>query len=143
MFQLNFFGKKQYSKVREEVQSRGIKRTILLPSIPANGRLQFNKDNPKLKGISKYGYGAWNMFNFMNTDVVAFKIELDFAETKTYFIPTNSSISVDEITYNEFNIYNLDTAAASNNEKAYIVVAYEPPLLRERRKKKLLGGILI
>jgi len=130
----------QISLIREESRKRGAKRTIKVPAIVASGMLQYTKDHDKLKGVIKT-YGAFNSFVCINNDVVDVEVALDFAEGKTYPIPKTSSLSIDEIMYQEFNLRNLDAGAAVTANKITIIASYEAPLIREKiQPKKLLGG---
>ena len=130
----------QISLIREESRKRGAKRTIKVPAIVASGMLQYTKDHAKLKGVIRQ-YGAFNQVVIINNDVVDIQIELDFAENKTYPVSKASSLSIDEITFQEFNITNLDAGAGVTANKITIIASYEAPLIRERlQPKKMLGG---
>jgi hypothetical protein len=136
----NFFGVEKTNieiarDRRNELLDKGIKRTIFLPSIPASGMVQYNRDHAKIQSGLK-PYKRFNFISVTNTDVVNIKVELDFASDKTFYIPAGSMITIDMIDFMEFNVYNLDTSAASNANKIIIVVGYEPELLRDKSKIK-------
>lgn len=130
----------QISSVREESKRRGAKRTIKLPAIAAGATKQYTRDNDKIRSVIRE-YGAFNAISVLNSDVVPIEIALDFAEGKTYPIPANSAISIDEITYQEFNVTNLSAGSAVTVNKITLTLTYEAPLERERfRSFKMLGG---
>lgn len=130
----------QVSLIREESKRRGAKRTIKVPAIAAGAMKQYTKDHDKIKGVIRE-YGAFNAITILNNDVVAIEIALDFTEGKTYPIPANSSITIEEITYQEFNITNMDASAAVTANAITLTLTYEAPLERERFKSfKMVGG---
>lgn len=130
----------QYSLVEAESKKRGAKRTIKLPAILAGKMLQYTRNHGKLKQVIRE-FGYFNQLTVINTGAVNIEIALDFTEEKTYPIPATSTISLDEIMYQEFNITNLDGAAATVKDKITVIATYESPLARERMKKFIqIGG---
>jgi hypothetical protein len=130
----------QISFVEQESFKKGAKRTIRLPAISPNTFLQYTKDHEKLRDvIRKYGY--FNQITVMNNSTVTVNIELDFNEAKTYPVPANSTISIDEIMYQEFNVKNMDAAGTAAVNTINIIAGFERPMVREKvLPKKLLGG---
>ena len=125
----------QISLIREEARGKGAKRTIKLAAIAADGFVQYTKDHVKLKGvISEYGY--FNQMTVLNNGVVDIEISLDYSEAKTYPVVGASSISLDEVNYQEFNVVNLDGANPTVINKITIIPAFEKSLLREPMKTK-------
>lgn len=125
----------QVSLVREEARGKGAKRTIKLAAIAADGIVQYTKDNIKLKGvISEYGY--FNQITVLNNGLVDIEISLDFTEAKTYPIPSASSIALDEISFQGFNIVNLDGVNPTVVDKITVIPAFERTLVREPMKTK-------
>ena len=125
----------QISFIRKEAREKGAKRTIKLPVILAADTLQYTKNDTKLKGvINEYGY--FNQIVILNNGLVDIEISLDFTETKTYPIPAASSIALDEIMFQEFNVVNLDAGNPTVVDKITIIASYENPLLREKMKTK-------
>jgi len=125
----------QISLIREEAREKGAKRTIKLPAIAAGAMKQYTKDNSKIKSvISEYGY--FNQITILNNGDVDIEISLDYSDTKTYPIPAASSISLDEVSYQEFNIVNLDAANATVVDKITVIAAFERSMLREKMKTK-------
>ena len=125
----------QISDVRKESALRGFKRTIKIGAVVADGMVQYNKNHAKLRdGIRRYG--AFNSFTIINRDVVDVEVQLDFVEDKSYPVQANSSMSVDEVTFQEFNLINLSAGTAITANKISMYVIYEPPLIRERISKK-------
>ena len=125
----------QISLIREEVRSKGSKRTIKLPAIAAGAVKQYTKDNAKIKGvISEYGF--FNQITVLNNGDVDIEIALDYSDTKTYPIPGTSSISLDEVSFQEFNIINLDAANDTVVDKITVIAGFERTTLREPMKTK-------
>jgi hypothetical protein len=130
----------QISFITQESFKKGAKRSISLPAIAPLSFLQYTKDHVKLRDvIRKYGY--FNQITVMNNSTVTVNIELDFNDAKTYPIPANSTISIDEIMYQEFNIKNMDAAGTAAANTINIIAGFERPMIRENvLPKKLLGG---
>ena len=125
----------QISLVREEARGKGAKRTIKLAAIAASGTVQYTKDNSKLIGvISEYGY--FNQITVLNNGAVDVEIALDFSDAKTYPIPAASSISLDEVNFQEFNVVNLDSGNATVVDMITVIPAFERTTLREPMKTK-------
>ena len=125
----------QISLVREEARGKGTKRTIKLASIAAAGLVQYTKNHAKLKGvISEYGF--FNQITVLNNGLVDVEIALDYSEAKTYPIPAASSISLDEVNFQEFNVVNLDGSNATVANKISVIPAFERTTLREPMKTK-------
>jgi len=125
----------QVSLIREEVREKGAKRTIKLPAIVAGAMKQYTKDNAKIKSvISEYGF--FNQITVLNNGDVDIEIALDFSDAKTYPIPAASSISLDEVSYQEFNIVNLDGVNDTVVDKITVIAAFERSMLREKMKTK-------
>lgn len=125
----------QISLVREEVRAKGAKRTIKLPVIVAGALKQYTKNDVKLKGvISEFGY--FNQITVLNNGTVDIEISLDFSESKTYPVPGASSIGLDEVAYQEFNVVNLDAVNDTVANKITVIAAFEASLLRDKMKTK-------
>lgn len=131
----------QVSFIREESRGKGAKRTIKLSAIAAASFVQYTKNHPKLKGVIR-DFGYFNQITILNNGAVDIEIALDFTENKTYPVVAASSISLDEIMYQGFNVINLNAGAPTVSNMITIVAAYESPLLREKMKgkKQMLGG---
>jgi uncharacterized membrane protein len=125
----------QISLIREEARGKGAKRTIKLPAIPAGSVIQYTKNHTKLKGvISEYGF--FNQVTVLNNGGVDVEIALDFTEAKTYPVPATSSIGLDEVVFQEFNVVNLDGANATVVDMITVIPAFERTTLREPMKSK-------
>lgn len=126
--------------IRQESRKHGIKRTIKIPAIVASAMLQYDKTHAKLKsGVGVFG--SFNAFSCFNNDTVDIEIALDYAEEKTFPVPSGSMISMDEIDFQGFNITNLDAGAAVTENKITFTAIYEPPVLREKLTSyKMRGG---
>ena len=131
----------QVSFIREDSRKKGVKRTIKLPVIAAGATKQYTRNDDKIKGaIKEFGY--FNNITILNNGAVDIEVSLDFTEQKTYPIPAASSIGLDEIMYQEFNVVNLDGANDTVVDKITIICSYENPLVREKMKtkKQMYGG---
>lgn len=128
----------QVSLIRKEVRDKGAKRTIKLAAIAASATKQYTKNDPKLKGVIRE-YGHFNQITVVNNGAIDIQIELDFTENKTYPVPGTSSISLDEVIFQEFNITNLDAGNPTVINKITVIPAYEKSLLREPIIKKIGG----
>lgn len=131
----------QISFVRTESDKKGAKRTIKLDVIAAAGMIQYSKNHAKLRGVvGEYGY--FNQITIMNNGAVDIEVSLDFTEDKTYPIPAASSISVDEVMFQGFNVVNLDPINDTVANMITITPSFERGLVREplKTKKQLLGG---
>lgn len=125
----------QVSLVREEVRGKGVKRTIKLAAIAASGFVQYSKDHIKIKGaLSEYGF--FNQITVLNNGAVDVEISLDFSDNKTYPVTAASSISLDEVSFQEFNVVNLDAANPTVINMITVIPAFERTLVRERMKTK-------
>ena len=125
----------QVSLIREEVRSKGAKRTIKLAAIAAGAFVQYNKDHAKIKGVlNEYGY--FNQITVLNNGAVDVEIALDYSDAKTYPIPGASSISLDEVSYQEFNVVNLDGANPTVIDMITVIAGFERTTLREPMKIK-------
>ena len=125
----------QISLVRQEARDKGVKRTIKLAAIPATGMVQYTKDHVKLKGVISE-FGIFNQITVLNNGAVDIEIALDFAESKTYPIPAASSIALDEVTFQGFNIVNLDVGNPTVIDMITVIPAFERTMLREKMKTK-------
>ena len=125
----------QISLIREESRNKGAKRTIKLAAISASSFVQYTKDHTKLKGvISEYGY--FNQITVLNNGAVDIEIALDFCDAKTYPVVAASSISLDEVNFQGFNVNNLNTANPTVIDKITIIAAFERSTVREKMKSK-------
>jgi hypothetical protein len=126
--------------LRRESRKLGIKRTIKVPAILASGTKQYDKTDAKLKsGIAVFG--SFNSVSVFNNDTVDIEIALDYAEEKTFPVPNGSSLSMDEIDYQSFNIVNLDAGNAVTANKITVSAIYEPSLKRDKLSSyKRRGG---
>jgi hypothetical protein len=125
----------QISLVREEARGKGSKRTIKLAAIAAAGTVQYTKNHTKLKGvINEYGY--FNQITVLNNGAVDVEISLDFTDAKTYPVVGSSSISLDEVNFQGFNIVNLDPVNPTVVDKITVIPAFERITLREPMKTK-------
>ena len=61
---------------------------------------------------------------------------LDFSESKAYPVPAASSIALDEINYQGFNIVNLDAVNDTVVDKITVIAAFERVTVREKMKSK-------
>lgn len=125
----------QFSLIREESRGKGAKRTIKLAAIAGGGNVQYTKNHAKLKGVVNE-YGFFNQITVLNNGAVDIEISLDFTEAKTYPVVAASSISLDEINFQEFNINNLDVANPTVAGKITVIPAFERTTLREPMKTK-------
>lgn len=132
----------QVSKVRSESLMRGAKRTIKIANVTAADFVQYNRDHAKLKDINSK-YGAFNQISIFNRDVVDVELELDFCDAKAYPVPAASSLSLDEVIYQGFNLKNLDNSTAVTSDQITVICGFESPLVRERHlNSKKLGGVI-
>jgi hypothetical protein len=131
----------QISFIEEESRIKGAKRTIKLPEITAGKFIQYTKNHSKLASVIR-NYGYFNQITIMNNSNADIELSLDFNDDKTYPVPGKSTISIDEIMYQEFNIKNIDDAATGYANTITVVAGYERPLYREKMKSKkmMLGG---
>lgn len=125
----------QVSLIREEARSQGAKRTIKLAAIAAGALVQYTKEHVKLKGVINE-YGSFNQITVLNNGAVDVEIALDFSDVKTYPVPATSSIALDEVTFQEFNVVNLDGANPTVIDKITVIPSFEKSLLREKMKTK-------
>ena len=122
----------QEAYLRTESRKLGIKRTIKVPAILAGATKQYDKTDVKLKsGIAVFG--SFNSVSVFNNDTVDIEIALDYAEEKTFPVPNGSSLSMDEIDYQSFNIVNLDAGNPVTENKITVSAIYEPSLLRDKK----------
>lgn len=125
----------QISFIREEARNKGAKRTIKLPVIAASGMKQYSKNHDKLKGVINE-YGVFNQMTILNNGAVDIEIALDFAENKTYPIPGASSMALDEVAFQGFNVVNLDGVNPTVIDTITVIPSFEKSLLREKMKTK-------
>ena len=125
----------QISFIREESRNKGAKRTIKLAVIPAGDFVQYTKNHAKLKGIIRE-FGYFNQITILNNGAVDIEISLDFTSDKTYPVVAASSIALDEVMFQGFNVINLDPINDTAVDVITIIAAYEAPLVRERTKSK-------
>jgi len=115
---------------KQESLMKGAKRTIYLPSIPADDFIQYTPDDRELKNIINT-YGYCNFISVTNNDSVMVRIELDYLDNKAYDIASSSAILVDMIEYMGFNVRNLNDTTATIKGKIMVIVGFEPPLKRD------------
>jgi len=120
---------------RRESLMKGVKRSIYLPSIPADDFIQYTKDSKELKNIIGT-YGLCNFISITNNDTVAVRVELDYDKRKAYDVASSSAITIDMVEYQGFNVRNLNDTTATTAKKIVIVVGFEPPLKRD------YGGVM-
>jgi len=116
-------------KKRESLR-KGAKRSIYLPSIPADDFIQYDKDSKELRNIIST-YGLCNFISVTNNDSVAIRVELDYLESKAYDVASSSAITIDMVEYQGFNIRNLNASTATTAKNIIVVVGFEPPLKRD------------
>lgn len=125
----------QISLIREESRGKGAKRTIKLAAIAAGGTKQYDYNDAKLRGVIRE-YGYFNQISVMNNGAIDIEISLDFADAKTYPIAGASSLSLDEVNYQSFNVVNLDAVNPTIIDKITVVCTHERSLEREPMKTK-------
>lgn len=132
----------QVSLIQENSRNKGVKRTIKLPVIAGGATKQYLRSDAKLSGVIKE-FGYFNQITVLNNGAVDIEISLDFTDNKTYPIPGASSIALDEVDFQEFNVTNLDAVNDTVINKITVIPAFERPLTREKMhsKKELYGGI--
>ena len=120
--------------LRQEVRRRGYKRTIALKALTAGAMVQYDRNSEDLQpGIKQYGeYNAITIMNLSTT--VNLRVNLDYAPEKVYIVPAGSTMTIDEITFQEFDVTNMSGTYGLNADEAWVTVAWEPPLLRERMR---------
>ena len=124
--------------VRDEVRRRGWSQTIRLGAIAAASVIQYGRDNSALKA-GRRQYGAFNTITIINQSAVTIGFYPDFVENKVIIVPAGTIIGKDEITFQEFEIRNLDASTAVAANAVTITFGFEPPIVRDRNIS-LAGG---
>ncbi len=118
--------------LRAAIRKAGYKRTIAIPAMALGTQLQYSRDNAELSpGLKQYG--AYNNITIMNlSSLVNLRVNLDFSPTKYIIVPASTTIALDEIVFQEFDIHNLSATDGLVANECWVTISYEPPFKRDR-----------
>ena len=117
--------------VRREQQDRGFSTTITVGSMSHGEHVQYERDNVLLKA-GRRQYGVFNFIHIVNQSNAVIQITPDFAFNKRIIVPAGVIMTKDNISYQEFDIRNIDSTNSVNADELFITFGYEPPLVRDR-----------
>lgn len=117
--------------IRKEYRERGFSKTIRVSSALApNAVLQYQRDGEDLKSARRY-CGVFNTINVINQSGALIAILPDFIESKMILAPAGIIIGKDGITFQEFEVRNIDTTNTADANSVVITFGFEPPLMRK------------
>lgn len=118
--------------IRAELRRRGWTKTLAIPAMTAGALLQYSRDDDALRpGIR--GYGSFNLITVMNLDTSStVRVRLDYSADRIVIAPPGAVVSIDQITYQDFQIENIGATTIAV-DKVFVTVGFERPLLRDER----------
>lgn len=117
--------------VRQELRARGFSKTITLTAaLTPGGIKQYDRDSDELKA-GRRQFGVFNNINISNQSSADIVVRPDFAESREIVVPAGIIIGKDQISFEEFEIRNIDTTATMEANKVRVTFGFEPPLMRE------------
>lgn len=118
--------------IRAELRRRGWTKTLAIPAMTAGALHQYSRDDDSLRpGIR--AYGAFNLITVMNLDdTSAVKIRLDYSTDRIVIAPPGAVVTMDQITYQDFQVENIGAATIAV-DKVFVTVGFERSLLRDER----------
>lgn len=119
--------------VRQELRERGFSKTVILTAALAPGVIkQYDRDSDELKA-GRRQFGVFNTINISNQSTADIVIRPDFAESREISVPAGIIIGKDQISFEEFEIRNVDAANTAAANTIRITFGFEPPLMRDHR----------
>lgn len=119
--------------IRKEYQDRGFSATLVVNTALTPGKQrQYERDCVALRA-GRRQYGIYNTITIINQSDATLSIRPDFVTGKQIIVPAGSIISKDGISYQEFDIINIDSTQTMAANTVYITVGFEPPLLRDHK----------
>jgi hypothetical protein len=108
-----------------------MKRVFSLAVLTAGSFVQYTREDAAIRGALQ-DYGEFNsMFVSNNSDEVI-AVDLDFTTSKRTIIPAHVIMTIDQVSYLEFQVTNLSATDTTAGE-VIITAINERPLSREAR----------
>lgn len=127
-----------FNAIRREYEDRGYSSTLIVDAaLTPGGHRQYGRDSSELKA-GRRQYGIFNTINITNQSGATIKVRPDFVDSKAIILPPGIILGKDGISFQEFDILNIDTTETMAANKVSIVFGFEPPLLRDQ--KRALGA---
>lgn len=117
--------------LRQRSLRSGMKRVFSLAVLTAGSFVQYTREDAAIRGALQ-DYGEFNsMFVSNNSDEVI-AVDLDFTTSKRTIIPAHVIMTIDQVSYLEFQVTNLSATDTTAGE-VIITAINERPLSREAR----------
>lgn len=118
--------------IRKEYRDRGYSKVIrIATALTPNAVLQYGRDSEDLKSGRRF-CGVFNTINIINQSDALIAILPDFVESKMIMVPAGIIIGKDGISFQEFEIRNIDSTETADANTVTITFGFEPPLMREK-----------
>lgn len=119
--------------IRKEYADRGFSSTITVDAaLTPGGHRQYGRDDTELRA-GRRQYGIFNTISIINQSDAALVIRPDFVADKQIVVPAGIIIGKDGISFQEFDLLNVDTVETMAANTVYITFGFEPPLLRDHK----------
>jgi hypothetical protein len=119
--------------IRKEYQDRGFSSTITIDAaLTPGGHRQYGRDSSYLKA-GRRQYGIFNTISIINQSDAVLVIRPDYVEDKKIVVPPGIIIGKDGISFQEFDLLNVDASETMAANTVYITFGFEPPLLRDHK----------
>jgi len=129
----------QISLIRRELRQRGVSKTISLAAIAAGAMKQYDRNSSELRSALRQ-FDCFNTISIMNNSTELIQVNLDFTDYKAIYVPAGTILGKDNITFQEFEVHNLDSANTTAVKEVFITFGYEPALLKESIKSSRNRG---
>lgn len=124
--------------IRKEYADRGFSSTITVDAALTPGsHRQYDRDSAYLKA-GRRQYGVFNTISIINQSDALLVIRPDYSDDKKIVVPAGIIIGKDGISFQEFDLLNVDASETMDANKVFITFGYEPPLIRDT--KRALGA---
>lgn len=118
--------------IRKEYRDRGFSKVIrIATALAPNAVLQYERDSVNLKAGRRV-CGVFNTINIINQSDALIAVLPDFVEDKMILVPAGIIIGKDGISFQEFEVRNIDSTETADANTIAITFGFEPPLVREK-----------
>lgn len=118
--------------LRQRSLRGGIKRQFSIGALAAGAMSQYTRDHVDIRGVLQ-DYKEFNSMFIINNSEVNIAVDLDFSSSKRTIVPAHMTMMVDQVSYLEFQVTNLDAATATTAGQVILTAMNERPLAREAR----------
>jgi len=121
------------SAVRDEYFRRGYLKTLIVPvALPVGGFVQYDRDSAEIRPIRRQ-FGIMNTITITNQSDAAIKVRPDYTDGRAIVVPSGTIIGRDSVSFQEFDILNIDAIESADANTISVVYGFEPPAIKDYR----------